>query len=61
MRENCNTFSPGNWQQLLSQNFNLHNTKQAEVLLSQQEHLFSKDETSTNLEQAKTLIIKKKV
>ena len=60
MRENCNTFSPGNWQQLLSQNFNLHNTKQAEVL-SQQEHLFSKDETSTNLEQAKTLIIKKKV
>jgi hypothetical protein len=30
--------------------------KQAEVLLSQQEHLLSKDETPQNLEQAESLI-----
>lgn len=32
--------------------------KQAEVLLSQQDHLLSKDETPTNLEQAESLIKK---
>ena len=32
--------------------------KQAEVLLSQQEHLLSKDETPSNLEQAESLIKK---
>ena len=30
--------------------------KQAEVLMSQQEHLLSKDETPTNLEQAEALL-----
>ena len=47
-------------QQLLSQSLNLQmfnrDAKQAEVLLSQQEHLLSKDETPQNLEQAESLI-----
>ena len=51
-----------NRQQLLSQSLNLQmfnrDAKQAEVLLSQQEHLLSKDETPTNLEQAESLIKK---
>nr|XP_045601233.1 spectrin beta chain-like isoform X2 [Procambarus clarkii] len=49
-----------NRQQLLSQSLNLQmflrDTKQGEVLLSQQEHYLSKDETPTNLEQAENLI-----
>ena len=49
-----------NRQQLLSQSLNLQmfnrDAKQAEVLLSQQEHLLSKDETPQNLEQAESLI-----
>ncbi|XP_052133456.1 spectrin beta chain [Frankliniella occidentalis] len=49
-----------NRQQLLSQSLNLQmfnrDAKQAEVLLSQQEHVLSKDETPTNLEQAENLI-----
>ncbi|XP_059087816.1 spectrin beta chain-like isoform X3 [Tigriopus californicus] len=51
-----------NRQQLLSQSLNLQmfnrDAKQAEVLLSQQEHLLSKDETPSNLEQAESLIKK---
>jgi len=51
-----------NRQQLLSQSLNLQmfnrDAKQAEVLLSQQEHLLSKDETPQNLEQAESLIKK---
>merc|ERR1719479_262374 len=51
-----------NRQQLLSQSLNLQmfnrDAKQAEVLLSQQEHLLSKDETPQNLEQAECLIKK---
>eukprot|EP00095_Tigriopus_kingsejongensis_P000631 maker-scaffold275_size226830-snap-gene-1.25 protein:Tk00631 transcript:maker-scaffold275_size226830-snap-gene-1.25-mRNA-1 annotation:"spectrin beta chain" len=51
-----------NRQQLLSQSLNLQmfnrDAKQAEVLLSQQEHLLSKDETPVNLEQAESLIKK---
>ena len=51
-----------NRQQLLSQSLNLQmfnrDAKQAEVLLSQQEHLLSKDETPANLEQAESLIKK---
>merc|ERR1719414_1177322 len=51
-----------NRQQLLSQSLNLQmfnrDAKQAEVLLSQQEHLLSKDETPNNLEQAESLIKK---
>jgi spectrin beta len=51
-----------NRQTLLSQslNFQMFNrdAKQAEVLLSQQEHLLSKDETPANLEQAESLIKK---
>ncbi len=47
-----------NRQQLLSQSLNLQmfnrDAKQAEVLLSQQEHLLSKDETPSNLEQAES-------
>ena len=41
-------------------NFTLYyrDAKQAEVLLSQQEHLLSKDETPSNLEQAESLIKK---
>uniref|UniRef100_T1IQM9 Spectrin beta chain n=1 Tax=Strigamia maritima TaxID=126957 RepID=T1IQM9_STRMM len=49
-----------NRQQLLSQNLYLQtflrDAKQAEVLLNQQEHHLSKDETPTNLEQAESLI-----
>ncbi|KAJ4442212.1 hypothetical protein ANN_12078 [Periplaneta americana] len=49
-----------NRQQLLSQSLNLQmfnrDAKQAEVLLSQQEHVLSKDETPINLEQAENLI-----
>ncbi|XP_071530660.1 spectrin beta chain isoform X5 [Panulirus ornatus] len=49
-----------NRQQLLSQSLNLQmflrDAKQGEVLLSQQEHYLSKDETPTNLEQAENLI-----
>ncbi|XP_049795155.1 spectrin beta chain isoform X2 [Schistocerca nitens] len=49
-----------NRQQLLSQSLNLQmfdrDAKQAEVLLAQQEHVLSKDETPTNLEQAENLI-----
>lgn len=49
-----------NRQQLLSQNLNLQmymrDAKQAEVLLNQQDHYLSKDETPTNLEQAENLI-----
>ncbi|RWS10326.1 spectrin beta chain-like protein [Dinothrombium tinctorium] len=49
-----------NRQQLLSQNLNLQlflrDAKQAEVLLNQQEHYLSKDETPTSLEQAENLI-----
>ncbi|XP_065222377.1 spectrin beta chain isoform X2 [Planococcus citri] len=49
-----------NRQQLLSQSLNLQmfnrDARQAEVLLSQQEHVLSKDETPTNLEQAENLI-----
>ena len=45
---------------MLSQSLNLQmfnrDAKQAEVLLSQQEHLLSKDETPQNLEQAESLI-----
>jgi len=51
-----------NRQQLLSQSLNLQmfnrDAKQAGVLLSQQEHLLSKDETPANLEQAESLIKK---
>merc|ERR1719402_900549 len=51
-----------NRQTLLSQSLNLQmfnrDAKQAEVLLSQQEHLLSKAETPTNLEQAENLIKK---
>ncbi|XP_071744788.1 spectrin beta chain isoform X3 [Lepeophtheirus salmonis] len=51
-----------NRQALLSQSLNLQlfnrDAKQAEVLLSQQEHLLSKDETPANLEQAESLIKK---
>merc|ERR1719334_788045 len=51
-----------NRQQLLSQSLNLQmfnrDAKQAEVLLSQQEHLLSKAESPTNLEQAETLMKK---
>eukprot|EP00096_Caligus_rogercresseyi_P005117 TRINITY_DN1_c1_g1_i5.p1 TRINITY_DN1_c1_g1~~TRINITY_DN1_c1_g1_i5.p1 ORF type:complete len:2388 (+),score=778.70 TRINITY_DN1_c1_g1_i5:189-7352(+) len=51
-----------NRQALLSQSLNLQlfnrDAKQAEVLLSQQEHLLSKDETPCNLEQAESLIKK---
>merc|ERR1712088_1130327 len=51
-----------NRQQLLSQSLNLQmfnrDAKQAEVLLSQQEHLLSKDETPQSLEQAESLIKK---
>merc|ERR1711884_377558 len=44
----------------ISLNFTLYyrDAKQAEVLLSQQEHLLSKDETPSNLEQAESLIKK---
>ncbi|XP_076360233.1 spectrin beta chain-like isoform X3 [Tachypleus tridentatus] len=46
--------------QLLSQNLNLQmflrDAKQAEVLLNQQEHYLSKDETPANLEQAENFI-----
>merc|ERR1712142_1327793 len=49
-----------NRQQLLSQSLNLQmfnrDAKQAEVLLSSQEHLLSKDETPANLEQAEILM-----
>lgn len=49
-----------NRQQLLSQSLNLQmfnrDAKQAEVLLSQQEHVLSKDETPVNLEQVENLI-----
>ncbi|ROT82106.1 Spectrin beta chain [Penaeus vannamei] len=49
-----------NRQELLSQSLNLQmflrDAKQGEVLLSQQEHYLSKDETPTNLEQAENLI-----
>jgi len=49
-----------NRQALLSQSLNLQmfnrDAKQAEVLLSSQEHLLSKDETPTNLEQAEVLM-----
>ncbi|XP_039294197.1 spectrin beta chain isoform X2 [Nilaparvata lugens] len=49
-----------NRQQLLSQSLNLQmfnrDARQAEVLLSQQEHILSKDETPVNLEQAENLI-----
>ncbi|XP_050732395.1 spectrin beta chain-like isoform X2 [Eriocheir sinensis] len=49
-----------NRQQLLSQSLNLQmflrDAKQGEVLLSQQEHYLSKDETPANLEQAENLI-----
>ncbi|XP_067118329.1 spectrin beta chain isoform X2 [Centruroides vittatus] len=49
-----------NRQQLLSQSLNLQmflrDAKQTEVLLNQQEHYLSKDETPTNLEQAENLI-----
>ncbi|XP_055939314.1 spectrin beta chain-like isoform X2 [Argiope bruennichi] len=49
-----------NRQQLLSQSLNLQmfmrDAKQAEVILNQQEHYLSKDETPTNLEQAEDLI-----
>lgn len=49
-----------NRQQLLSQSLSLQmlgrDARQAEVLLSQQEHVLSKDETPTNLEQAENLI-----
>merc|ERR1719288_40982 len=48
-----------NRQTLLSQSLNLQmfnrDAKQAEVLLSSQEHMLSKDETPSNLEQAETL------
>lgn len=48
------------FQDFLSQNLNLQifmrDAKQAEVLLSQQEHILSKDETPSNLEQAEGLI-----
>ena len=51
-----------NRQNLLSQSLSLQmfnrDTKQAEVLLSQQEHLLSKDESPANLEQAETLMKK---
>merc|ERR1719305_1227231 len=49
-----------NRQTLLSQSLNLQmfnrDVKQAEVLLSSQEHLLSKDETPANLEQAELLM-----
>ncbi len=49
-----------NRQQLLSQSLNLQmflrDSKQAEVLLNQQENYLAKDETPTNLEQAENLI-----
>ncbi|KAG8228277.1 hypothetical protein J437_LFUL006245 [Ladona fulva] len=49
-----------NRQKLLSESLNLQmflrDAKQAEVLLSQQEHILSKDDTPTNLEQAENLI-----
>ncbi|XP_065563390.1 spectrin beta chain-like isoform X3 [Artemia franciscana] len=49
-----------NRQQLLSQSLNLQmflrDAKQAEVCLSQQEHMLSKDETPVNLEQAESLL-----
>ncbi|XP_044730255.1 spectrin beta chain isoform X2 [Chrysoperla carnea] len=49
-----------NRQQLLSQSLSLQmlgrDARQAEVLLSQQEHVLSKDETPSNLEQAENLI-----
>lgn len=49
-----------NRQQLLSQSLNLQmynrDAKQAEVLLNQQEHVLSKDDTPVNLEQAENLI-----
>merc|ERR1719232_751592 len=48
-----------NRQSLLSQSLNLQmfnrDAKQAEVLLSSQEHVLSKDESPSNLEQAETL------
>merc|ERR1719410_2301265 len=48
-----------NRQSLLSQSLNLQmfnrDAKQAEVLLSSQEHILSKDESPSNLEQAETL------
>jgi len=51
-----------NRQSLLSQSLNQQmfnrDAKQAEVLLSSQEHLLSKDETPANLEQAETLMKK---
>ena len=51
-----------NRQSHLSQSLSLQmfnrDTKQAEVLLSQQEHLLSKDESPANLEQAETLMKK---
>lgn len=49
-----------NRQQLLSQSLSLQvlnrDAKQAEVLLSQQEHVLSKDDIPTNLEQAENMI-----
>jgi len=51
-----------NRQNLLSQSLNLQmfnrDAKQAEVLLSSQEHVLSKDESPSNLEQAETLMKK---
>merc|ERR1719410_1961962 len=51
-----------NRQTLLSQSLNLQmftrDAKQAEVLLSSQEHVLSKDESPSNLEQAETLMKK---
>ena len=51
-----------NRQNLLSQSLNLQmfnrDDKQAEVLLSSQEHLLSKDKTPANLEQAEILMKK---
>ncbi|XP_023337071.1 spectrin beta chain isoform X7 [Eurytemora carolleeae] len=51
-----------NRQSLLSQSLSLQmfnrDAKQAEVLLSQQEHMLSKDESPANLEQAETLLKK---
>lgn len=49
-----------NRQQLLSQSLDLQllnrEARQAEVILNQQEHVLSKDETPTNLEQAENLL-----
>merc|ERR1711976_935898 len=51
-----------NRQNLLSQSLNLQmfnrDAKQAEVLLSSPEHVLSKDESPSNLEQAESLIKK---